>query len=87
MSEERMNESDRKKLALSKIILIVLAIVSLAVVVWFGWILPERGNDNVRSFDACVSGNNRVEESYPEVCVTDDGKRFVNPDHDPDNAN
>ena len=75
-----MNETEKKEPALSKIVLITLAILGLAAVVWFGWILPAQRANDVNSFGECVSAGNPVQESYPEVCVTGDGKRFVNPD-------
>jgi flagellar basal body-associated protein FliL len=35
--EEDMNETEKKELALSKIVLIILAVLGLGVVVWLGW--------------------------------------------------
>ena len=34
----------------------------------------------VHSYDDCVRAGNPVQMSYPSVCVTSDGQRFVNPD-------
>lgn len=35
---------------------------------------------NVNSFAKCVAAGNKIQESYPEVCVTEDGQSFPNPD-------
>jgi hypothetical protein len=37
MDEEDMNETEKKELAFSKIILIILAVLGLGIVVWLGW--------------------------------------------------
>lgn len=37
---------------------------------------------NVSSFDECKAAGNPIQYSYPEVCLTKDGKRFVNPNQD-----
>lgn len=73
-----MNEHEKKELAISKILLVVLAVIGLAVVVWFAWIRPERQKVDVNSFDECVAAGNPVQESFPEVCVTPTGQRFTN---------
>lgn len=33
---------------------------------------------SINSFEDCERAGFPVQESYPEVCVTSDGKRFVN---------
>lgn len=38
MGEDDMNDQDKRKLALSEMILIVLAVIGLGVVVWLSWI-------------------------------------------------
>jgi hypothetical protein len=84
IEEEDMNETEKKELALSKIVLIVLAVGGLAAVVWFAWILPAQQAKNIDSFGECVSAGNPVQDSYPEVCTTAEGKRFTNPDQKAD---
>jgi hypothetical protein len=37
MDDDDMSENDQKKLALSEIVLIILAVIGLGVVVWLGW--------------------------------------------------
>ena len=37
MGEDEMNEKEEKELALSKIVLLILAAIGLAAVVWLGW--------------------------------------------------
>lgn len=36
-------------------------------------------NRAIHTFEECKKAGNKVQESYPEVCVTDDGQSFVNP--------
>lgn len=36
--DESMNEKEKRELAFSKIILIVLAVIGIAAVIWLGWI-------------------------------------------------
>jgi hypothetical protein len=77
----RMNSKERKELAISEIILIVLAVIGVAVVVWLAWARPLRNDPAaVNSFADCKAARGIVQTSYPEVCITTDGKRFVNPD-------
>lgn len=80
IEEEDMNETEKKELALSKIVLIAFAVLGLAAVVWFAWILPAQKTKSIDSFGECVSAGNPVQTSYPGVCTTEDGKRFTNPD-------
>jgi len=78
----RMNPKERKELAISEIILITLAVVGMGVVLWLAWARPLKGTQKpVNSFAGCKTADGSViQTSYPEVCVTKDGKRFVNPD-------
>jgi len=59
--------------------LALLAIV--AVIVAAGWMLWQqwRKSPVVDSYRSCVDAGNPVQTSFPEVCVTKDGKRFVSP--------
>lgn len=34
---------------------------------------------NIKTFEQCVQAGNPVQITYPEVCLTKDGKRLVNP--------
>jgi hypothetical protein len=81
MGEDEMNEKEKKELALTEIVLIILAIIGLAAMVWFAWIRPnEAKSSDINSYKACAEAGNPIQDSYPSVCVTSDGKRFVNPD-------
>jgi flagellar basal body-associated protein FliL len=80
MGEDEMNEKEKKELALTEIILIILAIIGLAAMVWFAWIKPSNETAGISSYEACAEAGNPIQDSYPSVCVTSDGKRFVNPD-------
>lgn len=77
-----MNSREKQELALSKIIVVVAALVGLALVVWLAWIRPAQKAD-VNSFTECKEAGNAVQESYPEVCVTPTGKRFTNSEQRP----
>lgn len=65
----------------------VLAIVSTIVAALFvlGAFFMQNFNTSQvitpTNFKECVAASgSRVQESYPEVCVTEDGERFTNPD-------
>jgi hypothetical protein len=70
----------QKDLKLSKIFLAILACIGILFIVWAAWFRPD-DKSSVDSFDECIAAGNPVQESYPEVCVTPDGQRFPNPDH------
>ena len=38
----------------------------------------EQTSSSVTSYTECVEAGNAVQMSYPEVCTTKDGQRFVN---------
>jgi hypothetical protein len=75
----KLNRRDKKKLALGRLVVIGLSIVGLIVVVWFAWIRPIQHSTSIDSFEKCRDAGNAIQESYPEVCLTKEGKRFVNP--------
>jgi hypothetical protein len=79
MYKLKLNRKERKELALSKWLLIALAIIGLIFVVWLGWIRPAQREASITSFALCQTAGNAIQESYPEVCLTKDGRRFVNP--------
>jgi hypothetical protein len=74
-----MSKSDRKKLKLAYIVLIIAAAIGLAVVVWLAWVRPAQESADIQSYQECVEAGYPVQESSPEVCVTPDGTRFENP--------
>jgi hypothetical protein len=80
VGEEDMNEKEKKELALTEFVLVILAVIGLAAMVWFAWIKPGNEGSNINSYEACAKAGNPIQESYPSVCVTDDGKRFENPE-------
>lgn len=76
----RLNSKERKELAISEIALIVLAVVGLLVAGWLAWFRPSGTQHEITTYKACAEAGNPIQQSYPSVCVTKDGKRFVNPD-------
>lgn len=38
---------------------------------------------SINSFEECKKAGYPIQESYPEACLTDDGKRFTNPSQEP----
>jgi hypothetical protein len=72
-----MNSKERRELAISEIILIILGVIGLAVVLWLAWFKPTVRP--VNSYESCIAAGNPIQDSYPSVCATKDGKRFVNP--------
>ena len=67
------------KAVIAIIMMIVAALVTLGAFFWQNFdtsriITPT-------NFKECVAAaGSRIQETYPEVCVTEDGDRFVNPD-------
>jgi hypothetical protein len=79
--EPTMNHKEKKDLALTEIVLIVLAVIGLGGIIWVAWIKPSnQSKATVNSYNQCVEAGNPVQLSYPEVCVTPEGRRFTNPD-------
>lgn len=59
-----------------------LAIIAVIVVIGFaGWGVWSHLHKSriVDSYKACVDAGNPVLETFPQVCVTKDGKRFTTP--------
>lgn len=79
MYKLKISRRERKKLLRSKWLILLLALLGIGLIVWLAWIRPMQQGSNVHSFEECAAAGYPVQESYPEVCVTDDGKRFVNP--------
>ena len=59
---------------------VALALLVIGVVV-AGWLVWKhvRTSDTVNTYRECVDAGNPIQEKYPQVCVTKDGKRFVTP--------
>lgn len=34
-------------------------------------------NDNITNFEECAAAGNRIQESYPARCISEDGQSFV----------
>lgn len=78
--EPKMNRKEKKKLALAEVALIILAVIGLAVIVWIGWLKPSyHSKATVNSFSECAAAGNPIQTTYPEVCVTAEGRRFTAP--------
>lgn len=77
-----MKASDRKKLRIAYIVLIVAAVIGMAVVVWLAWVRPAQQSAGISTFAECVAAGYSVQESNPEVCVTPDGTRFADPEQE-----
>lgn len=65
-------------------IIIILCIVAAAAFAgWYIWNENRKSSiesgGSINSFEECTKAGNPVQLSYPEVCVTKDGKRFTNP--------
>lgn len=74
-----MNQSDRRKLRISELSLIVIAAVGVIAVTWFAWAQPSRQRTATGSYTACVQAGNPVLDSYPSVCVDKQGHHYTNP--------
>lgn len=73
-----MKAKEKNKLAISRVVIAVLAIVGILVVTWFAWIRPEE-DATIDSFEECKAAGGLILESYPEQCVVPDGRTYPNP--------
>jgi len=61
-----------------KILVYILAIIVLALIIWFVFTYVARAPHNeIADFDQCAAADNPVMESYPARCSTKDGKTFT----------
>lgn len=54
--------------------LIILIVIVFVVAGGWWWVKHHKSVD---SFETCTKSGSSVQLSYPEVCITKDGKRFV----------
>lgn len=76
----RLNRSEKRQLLGAKSIIVFLAILGVAGVIWLAWVRPAQREQQVNSYEQCRAAGYRIQESYPEVCFTPSGKRFVHPE-------
>lgn len=64
------------------IVCLVLALTgALGWIFWQNFISKDEASKNITNYAECAADkNSKIQESYPEVCVTKDGKSFTNPD-------
>lgn len=66
-----------------EIVVILCIVAAVAFAGWYIWRENKKsstdGGGTINSFEECTKAGNPVQDSYPEVCVTKDGKRFPNP--------
>lgn len=62
-----------------KTIMIIIVLGTVTLAGWAVWKYLIKGS-RVDSYKSCVNAGNPIRTSYPSVCVTKDGKQFVNPD-------
>ena len=73
-SREQFSQS-----VIAVIMTIVAALVMLGAFLWQNFGTSQLITPT--NFKECVAtSGSRIQESYPEVCVTEDGERFTNPD-------
>jgi hypothetical protein len=65
------------------ILIILLLLVSAAGLSY----LYQRSNNDVTNFEECKAAGYPIQESYPEVCRTEDGRSFSNPNQPPEGSN
>ena len=64
---------------ITTLLIVVILLGGLGFLFWQNFI--NKPVVTVNNYVACIkSAGSSVQESYPEVCVTSDGKRFTNPD-------
>lgn len=69
-----------------KTIIIILSLVGIVLFAIFCiWVFAssiyrsQNTNKEITNYDGCVDAGGRIRESYPEVCVLEDGSEFVQP--------
>jgi hypothetical protein len=82
MYKLKLSRQEKTKLVRLEWVIVATAIVAVALIIWLAWIRPMQKTAAVTSFEECAAAGNPVQESYPEVCATKDGKRFVNTKQD-----
>ena len=82
MYKLRLSRREKKKLLRLKWLIVFLVICAVGFVVWLAWVRPVQQRSSAASFEECVREGNQIQQTYPEVCMTKDGKRFVNPKQD-----
>jgi hypothetical protein len=75
----RLKKRDKKKVVLVRLLLALAVLLMLALVVWLIWLRPVQQQNNIDNFEECKATGYPIQESYPEVCVVPNGKRFVSP--------
>jgi hypothetical protein len=61
-----------------KLIFYIVGVIILVIIIWFAFankiIAPQK---EITNFDECATAGNAIQESYPERCITKDGKSFT----------
>ncbi len=79
MYKLRLTRREKKQLFRARWFIMFGALLLIGLLVWWLWVRPMQGEARIDSFQACVKAGNPVQETYPEVCLTKNGKRFANP--------
>jgi hypothetical protein len=67
-----------KKIKRNQYGIIHLLILVVVIAVAGGWLwVRHHKTVTVNSFDTCAKSGRPIQTSYPSVCITKDGKRFV----------
>lgn len=72
-----MKAKEKNELAISKVIIVLLAFVGFMFIVWFAWIRPEQ--EPIDSFEECRDAGYPIMESYPPMCAVPGDKTYVAP--------
>lgn len=80
MYKLKLTRREKTRLLRSKWLIGGVTVLGLGVIVWLAWVRPMQ-HAAITSFAACAAAGNPIQKSYPEFCLTKDGKRFVNPKH------
>lgn len=78
----KLTRREKKKLFRARWLILLGTMILVALVIWLAWVRPMQRESAISSFEECVAAGNPIQESYPEVCLTKNGKRFVNPKQD-----
>jgi hypothetical protein len=79
MYKLKLSRREKKELAYAKWLLVALAVAGIGVTIWLAWVRPAQREAAIGSFAGCQAAGYPIQDSYPEVCLTKNGQRFVNP--------
>ena len=77
---EQLTKRAAKQLKVTKLVLVVVGVITLLVISWFAWGPPSQ--PKINSYEECVAQGYPMLAIYPGRCTTKDGRTFTDPNYD-----